>query len=217
MDPLERVWTQREEVVYPGLFGPSSRGIFVLSSELFTDIFHQESVDPRWLTHGVHEYAPTAERASWIYVTSGTSNPWELDPSDYASSKTSGIGTELVFEVPAQGDWAIVALQRLLAFNLLLAHGRFGERPPLKAGHRVPLGGPIDLKGSALRDALFMRPEHYAPSFDLESGRVELLHMVGITDGELTYAEEHGNDALVEKLAAGGAHPVTDPSRASVV
>ena len=217
MDALERVWMHREEVVYPGLFGTATRGIFVLTAELFTNIFRQESVDPRWLTHGVHEYGPTPARSGWIYVTSGTSNPWELEPDEYASSERSGIGTELVLEVPAQGDWAILALLRLLAFSLLLAHGRFGERPPLTFGHRVPLGGPIDLDTSELRNVLFARPPHYPASFELESGRVDLLHTVGLSDPELEFAEENDNEALIAALSSRGAFPVTDPRRTSVV
>jgi hypothetical protein len=217
MDALERVWTHREEAVYPRLFGDRHRGIFVLTAELFADIFRQDAIDPRWLTHGVHEYGPTASRASWIYVTSGTSNPWELSPEEYAASERSGIGIELVFEVAAQGDWAIVALQRLLAFALLLAHGRFGDRPPLTVGHRVPLGGPIDLGESAIRDVLMARPTHYDVSFELESGRVDLLHVVGLTDAELAFAESDGNDALLARLVERGAFPITDPRRHSVV
>src|SRR6266545_7693859 len=88
------------------------------------------------------EHGPS-ERGTYFYVTSGASNPWEVEPDDYGKSAYSGSGTELVLETPETADWPIVVLQRLLAFNILLVHGRFGESSPLDYWHRVPLGGSI--------------------------------------------------------------------------
>lgn len=156
---LEEVWEQREEVVYPRLFGPKARGIFVLDIDLFLKTFKQESVDPRWLHYGVLEHGPT-ERGTYMHVTSGASNPWEVEPEDYAKQEFSGFGTELVLEVAQSGDWPILVLQRLLAFNILLVHGRYGESPPLDYGHRVPLGGSL-VQGSALTHLLIALPDTY--------------------------------------------------------
>lgn len=72
---LERVWAHREEVLYPEFFGPLAPSIAPLSGELFHEMFKQESVDPRWLHVGVMTAPPTAQRTTWIYVTSGLSNP----------------------------------------------------------------------------------------------------------------------------------------------
>jgi hypothetical protein len=80
---LERVWQIREEEIYPTLFGPVSRGIFPLSQQLFAERFRQSDVDPRWLFCGVFEFAPTADRQSWLYVTSGYSNPWDEESVDF--------------------------------------------------------------------------------------------------------------------------------------
>jgi hypothetical protein len=215
---LESVWQQREEVVYPSHFGPVSRGIFALTFDLFTDTFGQSEVDPRWLHHGVFEFAPTASRNSWLYATSGASNPWELEPGDFGASDFSGIGTELVLESPSQGQWAIEALARLLAYNILLAHGRFGEVDPLDYGARIPLGGPINgTSTSALRFAAIGRADHYAARFSLASGAVDLLQVVGISEPERDYAKVNGTTALIELLRGAGAFPITDPMRASVV
>src|SRR5262245_44182106 len=76
---LEEVWRIREEDVYPALFSCPGRGIFTLSGNIFTKTFGQEGCDPRWLFYGVIEFAPAADRAHWIYATSGHSNPWEQD------------------------------------------------------------------------------------------------------------------------------------------
>jgi hypothetical protein len=215
---LESVWQQREEVVYPSHFGPVSRGIFALTIDLFTDAFGQSEVDPRWLHHGVFEFAPTASRSSWLYATSGASNPWEQEPSDFDASDFSGIGTELVLESPSQGQWAIDVLARLLAYNILLAHGRFGEVDPLDYGARIPLGGPINgASTSALRFVAIGRADHYAASFSLASGAVYLLQVVGISESERDYAKVNGTTALIGLLRGAGAFPITDPMRASVV
>ena len=216
-DTLESVWADREERAYPELFGRMSRGIFPLDGELFTGMFAQQTYDPRWLTYGVFEYAPSPNRQSWLYVTSGCSNPWEEEPANYCSSEVSGFGMELVLEAPVQANWPIIILKRLLAFNILLIHGRYGEPKQLGYGDRVPLRAPITLEGdSELRSAVFYKPEHYPSSFGLASGRVELIEAVGVTDSELAFAKEHGSDALLPLLKQQGAWPTTNPSRGSV-
>jgi hypothetical protein len=215
---LESVWESREERVFPTLFGPAARGIFPLSAELFTRTFKQESIDPRWLHYGVFEFAPTETRKSWLYATSGFSNPWDQDPSDFAESQISGFGSELVLEVGIQSDWAVQALRQLLAYDILLAHGRFGEFEPLHQGARVPLGGPINGESdSKIRYVAIARPTHYEATFQLDSGLVDLLQVVGITEAERDWAKQHGTEKLVAMLAESNAFPITDPSRRSVV
>ena len=217
MGSLEEVWRLREDEVYPKCFGPESRGIFTLPSDVFKKLGQQE-IDPRWLHVGLFEFSPTAERQSWIYVSSGLSNPWDTDPKDYDTEGYSEIGTELVLETPEEAPWALEVMARLAAFNLLLAWGRMGEAPPLDYGHRIPLRAPITLAGeSILRNVVAWKPEHYEASFVLPSGRVDFLHLVGISDAELDYAKEHGSDVLANLLIDKGAFPVTDPDRASVL
>ena len=89
---LEEVWRLSEERVYPTLFGPVGRGIFSLTQELFGKRFGQRDVDPRWLFLGVFEFPPTPERSSWLYVTSGYSNPWNEEPEAYNPAGESGFG-----------------------------------------------------------------------------------------------------------------------------
>jgi hypothetical protein len=215
---LESVWEHREERVFPALFGPVARGIFPLNAEIFTETFKQQSIDPRWLHHGVLEFAPTETRQSWLYATSGLSNPWEQEPSEFGEAQFSGFGSELVLEAAIQADWAIRALRQLLAYDILLAHGRFGDYEPLGYGARVPLGGPINGEpGSEIRFVAIARPTHYECSFRLESGQVDLLQVVGITEAERNWAKEHGTEDLVTILGQQNAFPVTDPSRKSVV
>ncbi|MEL7330832.1 MAG: suppressor of fused domain protein [Cyanobacteria bacterium J06560_2] len=221
MDPqktvFETIWETREEEIYPKLFGDKYRGTFVLTADVFTNVFGQSSFDPRWLRYGVIEFEPTADRNSWLYVTSGTSNPWDVDPSSYGSSEYSGFGTELVLEVTEQSQWAIVTLQRLLAFNILLVHGRYGAVQPLDYGSRVPLRGPIDFDSSSLTFVVLAAPEHYSPSFKLLSGQVDFLHAMGITASEREYAQSNSSTELIELLKSAKAFPITTPERETIV
>jgi hypothetical protein len=214
---LEDVWRRREEEVYPALFGSVASGIFALSMDLFTRTFQQSAVDPRWLHYGVQVFRPSAARNSWLYVSSGASNPWELDPNEYSSSEYSGFGTELVLETTVEAEWPVVIVQRMLAYNILLCHGRYGNSSSLDYGHRIPLRAPITLSGeSEVRNLVIGASKHYSSSFRLESGQVDLLHLVGATDREIGYAKQHGSPALVEKLALAGYFPVTDPARSGL-
>jgi Suppressor of fused protein (SUFU) len=218
-NPLEQVWTHREEVIYPDLFGAKSNGIFVIKAEMFQNTFQQSAIDPRWLSYGVIEFEPTSQRNTWLYVTSGASNPWELEAEEYASSTFSGFGTELVIESPLQAVWPIVILQRLLAFNILLVNGRYGENAsPLDYEDRVPLRGSISLEQpSALEHVVIGRPTHFSTSFQLASGQVDLLQIVGITEVERDFAKTHSSEALIKILIERGCYPVTDPTRFTVI
>ncbi|WP_340115206.1 suppressor of fused domain protein [Pelagibius sp. 7325] len=217
MGSLEEVWEQREQQIYPKWFGPESRGIFTLTPDLFRQL-GQSEVDPCWLSIGIFEFAPTESRPTWIYVSSGISNPWETDPKEYSTEGYSEIGTELVLETPHQADWANSILQRLVAFDVLISWGLKGDVPTFDYGHRIPLNAPISpTEESALRNVIAWKPEHYEPSFVVPSGRVDFIHLAGMSDAELAYAKEHGSDRLAALMIEHGAFPVTDPARASIL
>lgn len=216
MADMESIWEYREEVLYPGLFGKGEDQIFPLAAEDFVAI-RRKAVDPRWLHLGVMMFAPTARRPSWLYVTSGGSTPWETEPGDYDAEDYSWLGVELALESRERADWPVLVLRRLLAYQVLVCHGAYGDVPGLGYGARVPLGGPIDpASDSALRFALIARPSHYPSSAQLESGRFDFLHVVGISESERDFAKAHGNGRLIEKLAAVEAYPATDPARPPV-
>lgn len=214
---LEEVWRIREEEIYPRLFGPVSRGIFPLTPQVFSRRFGSQEIDPRWLTMGVIEFAPTIARPSWLYVTSGYSNPWDEDPADYDPSGQSGAGVEFTLSSPEQADWAIRALQSMLAFDLLLAAGRFRPSPPLSLQDRIPLRGPIDGRPECLvRTLITIEPDGFDTEFALPSGAVALMMFIGATDAETAFAREEGADQLVARLQAAGHFPSIDPRRKSV-
>ncbi len=212
---FERVWEQREEVLYPSLFGPTVRGIFPIEADILTETFRQTSFDPRWLYSGVFEFAPTPERASWLYVTSGMSNDWEADHPD--ATTPSGIGCEFIFETTQQSEWAILRLLHLMTFQILLCHGRYPEWGPLDDFHRIPLGAAICAGNSPLRYLLLAPPPHFPREITLESGSFIFTQVIGISTLEAAYARAHGGPALLELLLRDGHSPITDPSRREVV
>lgn len=217
MNSLEEVWRYREETLYPRLFGVQSRGIFPLDHQLFEQVFGPQELDPRWLSIGVLEFAPTTARNSWLYVTSGTSNPWDTEEADYQPDEYSWLGVEFVIEVPEQADWPIYVLRRLLAYHLLVVHGRLGDYAPVTYGHRVPAGGALDWSlDSKLTFLAIAKPNQYDASGQLASGLFDFLHVVGITEEERDYAKATSTEELIAKLTEHGAYPVTKPKRVSV-
>lgn len=218
MVDLETVWQHREEVIYRNFFGGTGDGIYTLSPQIFQTIFRQQDVDPRWMFYGVFECPPTDTRKSWLYVTSSMTTPWDIEPSEYAQSEYSHIGVEFVLETPEQDKWPIEVLQRLMAYNTLLAYGRLGNTPVLDIGHRIPLGGSISMdKPSELCYVIAGEPSHYPSSFTLASGKVNFLHFAGITEAELAYGKQFGSEALINHLKQAGAFPITDPKRKSII
>ena len=214
MIDLEEVWRIREEEVYPRLFGAVSRGIFVLDQAVF-DAFGVSSPDPRWMTYGVFEFAPTESRRSWLYVTSGYSNPWDVQPQEFREDGDSGAGVEFVMETDRAGDWPIQHLRRLMALELLLSAGRIGEGS-LGMHDRIPLKGPIDGVDGHLIDHVLVAPSHW-PEFSLPSGQVMFVQFAGITETEKEFARENGAASLIGKLSAAGSFPVIVPDRSAVI
>lgn len=103
----------------------------------------------------------------------------------------------------------------MLAFQILLACGHYEGKEPLTICDRIPLRNPIDGQQSLLTWCIVAPPDGYPASFKLPSGRVEFLHLVGITEGEARFARENGHEALLRRLAPIG-YPVTNAVRMSV-
>ncbi|MBC7815651.1 MAG: suppressor of fused domain protein [Planctomycetaceae bacterium] len=214
---FERVWEFREESLYPVLFGTQSKGgIHTLTFERFESRFHQTNVDPRWLTHGVLVFPPTTTSPRWRFVTSGLSNAWEADGPN--PNEWSGVGVEFLLETSHEEPWALGATLNILAYQLLLAAGRFdGSRRFIELYDGIPLGGPIDGQSSLVTNLLVCESPSAPDDLQLESGRFALAQLVGVTDVELEFARTHGDEQLVSLLVERAVFPVTDAARASVV
>ncbi len=175
-------------------------------------IFGEINTEPTWLNHGVFEFAPTPERDSWIFVTSGCSNPWHVEPEDYDVADETGAGIEFLLETDRQGDWAIMTLLRMLAFDLVLASGQMPGRNPLGWNDRIPLRSAIDGSETATIRNLMMIPSRFE-DVRLPSGRFRFGQFIGLTDEE--YASK--DSGLLARLEQAGATPVLVPDRQSVI
>ena len=212
---FEQVWSDREDRVYKTLFGDLGPGVYSAGPQVFAR--YGKEAHPGWLNHGVFACPPNDDRRTWLYVTSGLSNPWNLDRPQRDPSGFSGLGFELVVETPDAADWAVPLLHNLMAYELLVAVGTYEGAELFEYGNRVPLNGSITPAfASLIRWLLVAQPTGFAQSFDLQSGRVDLFQLVGATDAEVEFARQTSQDTLVELLQKKGVFPVTDAKRASV-
>ena len=212
---FENVWSDREDRVYRATFGDLGKGVYSAGPQVFAR--YGKEPHPGWLNHGVFACPPNPQRASWLYVTSGLSNPWNLDRAGRDPSGFSGLGFELVIETPSAAEWAVALLHNLMAYELLVAVGTYADADLLEYGNRVPLGGSVTPAfDSQIRWLLVEPPRHYAPSFELAAGRVDFFHLVGATDAEVELARQNDQDVLVELLRQRGVWPLTDAARASL-
>jgi Suppressor of fused protein (SUFU) len=211
---FEGAWAFREETRYPKLFGSLGPGIYPLDADLFTSVFRQESFDPRWLSLGVFECAPTMERASWVYVSSGLSTTWESSSPE--PDKWSGLGCEFIMQSPRQAQWALLLLRKMVAFQILLACGKFPGKPVLAVGDRIPLRSPIDGASSKLTWALVASSQEFPDVQQIPSGRFQFFQFIGITEEEAEYARGNSSKQLTNLLAALKLASTTEPSRESV-
>ena len=147
------------------------------------------------------EFAPTGSRRSWLYVTSGHSNPWEQAPADYDPEGESGKGVEFTLATTEPGEWAVTALQSMLAFELLLWAGRFPGREYIGVGDRIPLNGQAQC---ALRNLVMTEAEGIASEFQLPSVKVILTGFTAVTDAEFNEANQQGSSALIDRLRGAG-------------
>lgn len=208
MSLLEDSWEQREEQIYPYIFGEIGQGVYPLDASIFINQFGVGDIDPRWLHFGVFKCTPNIDRKTWVYVSSGMSNPWESEQSeDY-----SGFGTEFILETQNESDWAIDVLRSLMAYNILISIGHYGEKPLLDYGDRIPMK--IEPNISTL---MIVKPAHFPISFNLKSGKVDILQITGITNSEFEYAKQHSSLAIAEKLLEAQESFVINSKRADII
>lgn len=212
----EDVWADRDEVEYPKLFGELGEGVFTLDQTdalqawMDSDLAEVKEADPNWGSAGVRVVPPNDKKPHWTYVTSGLSNPFTLSPGDeIPEGAPSGIGYEMVIHTPEEEQWPVLRLLDMMAYNLVCLRA-------FALGHRYPVEGSLDGAGSKLGGFVFVRDPALPAHFDLESGRVQLLTLVGATRNEMAFARSNGADKLLERLKAAGHGVVTVPGRDEV-
>jgi hypothetical protein len=135
-------------------------------------------IDPIWMTMGVYVLQNAAGKTT--YCTAGLSNPFDppLEPG------VCGLGYELCME-SADEAWAIDCLMTLLFYQLAGLHERRPGRP-IRPGEWMPLRPALPIpEGTKLR--AFATTLHAASPVRGESGRFDLVQLVGMTKRELAW------------------------------
>ena len=222
---FESIWKEREETHYTSFFGELGAGIYPIQLSTFESLGWRDP-DPRFLTHGVFECPPNARRGHWLYVSSGMSNPWGASPETVSADAYSGLGYEFTLHTRERARWPILLLHWVMAVQLAVACGEVkGEL--LQPHDRVPLGGSVGKKDGIVTHLLVLPPQPprdgfadatpYSATFQLPSGKVDLLLLMGISSREADFARTQGADSLVDVLSHHGFFPCTDPTRVSAV
>lgn len=216
---FEDIWRDREERVYPELFGALPSTVIPLRVESLRAILGaQASLREEWLHFAVVEIEPNQKHSDWIYVTTALSQPWKIeDPEKLDRNGYSGMGYEMLIRTTERAGWAVDVLHRLMAYQI----GVYNELMKGKLFQWedwMPLNGPISAKqpNSKIRGIVATRPRDFAARFELRSGQVDLLQLVGITGSELAYGLNQGFMRLENLLIEQNAAPVTRPERTPI-
>ncbi|XXF78467.1 suppressor of fused domain protein [Myxococcaceae bacterium GXIMD 01537] len=213
----EDCWADRDEVEYPKMFGAIDEVVFTLDQTdalqawQESDLAQVEALDPNWGPMGVRVAPPSEDYPYWTYVTSGLSNPFTLSPGEeFSEEAPSGMGYEMVIHTREQAQWPVFRLLDMMAYNLVCLRA-------FAMGHRYPVEGTLDgVAETKLSGFIFVKDPTRPAGFQLPSGRVQLLTLVGVTKNELAFARSNGADKLLERLSAAGSGFVTDTTRQEV-
>lgn len=216
---FEDIWRDREERIYPELFGALPSTVIPLRAEALRAILGaQASLREEWLHFAVIEIAPNEKHSDWIYATSAFSQPWKIeDPEKLDRNGYSGTGYEMLLRTPERAGWAVDVLHRLSAYQIGVYYELLKGKL-FQWNDWMPLNGPISgaQPDSKLRGIFATRPRDFAARFELRSGQVDLLQLVGITGQELAYGLQQGFMRLENLLFEQQAAPTTNPARASL-
>ncbi len=211
---LLRTWEQRELELYPAKFGKTDDQAHVPELSLFRDQLRFENPSPLWMRNSVQVFEPNDARASWLYVTSGMTNPWDEESQP---SGACGFGYEFILETDARATWPIEVLHWIMAFNMIKSTGLYGGEL-LAEGSRIPLGNGIDHGSwSLIRNLLLTTPPTFHGSMTFAAGEMRFIQVIGVTDSEIDFARQQSNQALIEKLSLQPWWPLTLTHRGSVV
>ncbi len=219
-DWFEDIWRDREERIYPALFGPLPPTVVPVPFDAFRAILGPDAaIKPEWRHYAVIEIAPNELHSDWFYITTAFSQPWKLEkPEELNKDVFSGVGFEMLLRTPERANWAVDVLHRLSAYQIGVAEGLMKGKL-FEYGDWMPLNGPIDsaVPDSKVRGIFISRPRDFMARFSLRSGQVDVLQLVGITGDEVAYLLNSAPPPFEELLYSQGAAPTTDPRRDSIL
>lgn len=215
---FEGIWADREEIVYPKYFGKTPSQIYNLPEEVFKEGYHMTECDPAWLTNIVIEYKPTEDRKSWLYVTSGLSNPIGQEPENINPKDFSGMGFEMIIETTEKSFWPVQVLHRLIAYQILISTSHI-EGNLLDYHIIIPFGEGVT-EDSKISSFVIVEPEEnrkYPGEFSLASGIVDFFVLFGITQSEVDSLPEDGESDIIHLFLEQTEYPITNSHRDSIV
>lgn len=213
---MASVIRERDEAIFAAV-GTRPRGSQVATptADLADKIV--PSFDPLWLHNGVYVFAPEGLRGYWLYATAGLSTPWHA-PGPIApgvgSAERSAVGYELSMATPKESDWPVRILNVLMLVSLGVWSGRIPGQLPNR-GERIPLR-PLGLRfpNTVIQGLITMHPPFSPESFLVRSGRVDWIHLLGITKQEYAWLAAT-DDVGAQQARIAEIGPVTDFSRDS--
>lgn len=211
MTLLDDVVEQRQKI-YNNLFGEHDGGIYALTTDIIKKCGHK-NIDPLWLSWGVFKYPPNNKRQTWLYVSSGMSNPDGKNNSE----EYSGMGSEFIFETQDDEEWAIKLVQELMLWNISVSMGMIAE-PQFERLAQIPM--PISPNIWFL---ILGFPTYHPEVIELVSGKADLHQVVGITRLECAYSRKkcssikEGSAIICDLLVEEGIYPINDRFRQGVI
>jgi suppressor of fused-like protein len=148
----------------------------------------------------------------WHFVTLGLS---ELGAKKSADASKSGWGFELTLRVErafSEGDpprWPARALVQLAGYV-------YESRTPLREGHHMNLGGPLDDDAAAIRGLAFRRDPELG-EMNTPNGSLEFLQVVGVTGDEESLLARWSVSSFLDVLAIQTPLLVVSPLRRSLM
>lgn len=199
---LDKAWKEREEGIYKSIFKNIPQQIYTPQDPNKVAIGGDLLVLLSW---GVFEIPPSDEKPYWMYLTSGLSNPLGEEKEEL-----SGAGFELCIRVPEKSNWAINLFFNLMGY--VIETGNFFAK-----GGTLPLNSPINASNPKcqLNSILFWSPVDLPNSFQLQSGKFDLIEAIGITQDEYQFAKDSSSNALFQALTKKLSNPLTDTMRSS--
>lgn len=214
---FEGIWATREEKIYPKYFGDTISQIYNLPEEVFKIGYGMEEFDPSWLTNIVIEYPPDAERNSWLYVTSGLSNPIGQEPEDIKPEDFSGMGFEMIIETTEKSFWPVQVLHRLMGYQILVSTSHI-EGELLDYHTIIPFGEGVT-EESKISNFVIVEPEEnrkYPSEFSLISGVVDMFVLFGVTQEEVDSLPDGVETDIIHALLDQTEFPITNVTRDSI-
>lgn len=214
---FDGIMFHRETVLYPQFFGAQPSEFYSFPENLVSkdgvDLLEESGMS----LNLVMEFGPNEKRKSWLYVTSGMSNPVGETPDKIDINDFSGIGFEMIIETPEKCKWPVNILHTIM-FSQCLISACLVEGELIEYNDIFPIQKD-SIADSPINSFVAMVPNercNYPKEFCLSSGKVDFFSLFGITiSEELLFLEKNAELNLPEFFEKAG-YPVNNIFRESV-